>query len=64
MGSPYYLLEERFLNLNCNPETDIVVEIGSGTIDGSTEYLHRWAKKRNLPFYSIDISDNTKNILG
>ena len=63
MGTPYSLLEEKFSSLDYNSDSDIVVEIGSGTDEGSTEYIYNWAKNRNLPFYSIDISDKTKNML-
>jgi hypothetical protein len=64
MGNPYRLLDEKFLDLECNSDSDIVVEIGSGIAEGSTEYMYNWAKQRNLPFYSIDVDDKTKNVLG
>ena len=51
------------MELHCDPENDIVVEIGSGVAEGSTEYLYHWASERHLPFYSIDVSDTTKNSL-
>ena len=67
MSDTFRLLGEKFPDLDCNPTTDIVVEIGSGVgpgSEGSTEFLYSWAKQHGLAFYSIDINDAAKNILG
>lgn len=64
MGSPYVRLEEMFTDISCDPENNIVVEIGSGVGEGSTEWLYNWATKRQLPFYSVDVISDTKNQLG
>ena len=62
MGNSYRFLE-KFPDLSCNPNSDIVVEIGSGIGEGSTQWLYEWATQRNLPFYSIDVIDDTSRAL-
>lgn len=63
MGSPYKVLSTKFTELTCDPHSDIVVEIGSGVADGSTKYLSSWANAQGLPFYSIDINEQSQNAL-
>jgi hypothetical protein len=55
MGKPYLVLEQHLKNLMVDPEQDIVLEIGSERGDGSTEFLHRWAKHKQLDLYSVDV---------
>jgi len=59
MGAPVKSLESVFTNLNFTDDT-IILELGSGTTEGSTEYLYNYSKKNNVDFYSIDVVDKTK----
>lgn len=53
MGSkPYTKLEN--INLSTNHD-NIVVEIGSENGEGSSLWLHDWAIKHNVEFYSVDV---------
>jgi hypothetical protein len=53
MGSkPYSKLENFDLAVDQN---NIVVEIGSERGEGSSLWLHEWAKQRNIEFYSVDV---------
>ena len=56
MGTtPYHLLGDKNLSIS---NDNIVVEIGSERGEGSTKYLHQWAQKHNIDFYSIDVDDS------
>jgi hypothetical protein len=37
---------------------DCVVEIGAERGEGSTDYLERFCKRKNIPFFSVDIEPN------
>lgn len=53
MGTrPYQQLKD--LELVCN-SNNVVIEIGSENGEGSSVWLHNWAKQRNLDFYSVDV---------
>ena len=53
MGSkPYTQLENIELTYT---QDNIVVEIGSENGEGSSIWLHTWAKKHSVEFYSIDV---------
>jgi hypothetical protein len=53
MGSkPYLKLENIDLTIG---QDNIVIEIGSERGEGSSLWLHEWAIKRNIGFYSIDV---------
>jgi len=56
---PFRLLETVFTELETN-ENNIVVEIGSENGEGSSFFLHRWAKERGLDFYSVDVVDRAQ----
>ena len=61
MGTkPYLLLENSFKNLTCNAD-NIVLEIGSERGEGSSEWLHNWAKGRGMEFHSVDVLADAKN---
>ena len=57
MGAPYALLDK--VNLTTNQD-NIVVEIGSEKGEGSSLWLHNWAKFRNIEFYSIDVEHDVR----
>ena len=58
MGTtPYQILSNSELSLSLSND-NIVVEIGSERGEGSTGYLHQWALKHNVDFYSIDVDDS------
>lgn len=63
MGKPYRILDYKFSNMSVDKHTDIVVEIGSGHGEGSTEFLCNWAKERELKFYTIDINQLSQSKL-
>ena len=53
MGSkPYSKLENFNLTVDQN---NIVLEIGSERGEGSSLWLHEWAKQHNIEFYSVDV---------
>jgi hypothetical protein len=53
MGSrPYTKLEQLNLTVDTN---NLVIEIGSENGEGSSVWLHDWACKHNIEFYSIDV---------
>jgi hypothetical protein len=56
MGTtPYQILSDNELSLS---NDNIIVEIGSERGEGSTKYLHQWASKHNIDFYSIDVDES------
>jgi hypothetical protein len=58
MGSkPYSKLENFNLTVDQN---NIVLEIGSERGEGSSLWLHEWAKQRNIEFYSVDVEHNQR----
>lgn len=58
MGTkPYTQLEN--IDLTIGPD-NIVVEIGSENGEGSSAWLYRWAKERNMDFYSIDVEHRAR----
>lgn len=54
---PYTQLEN--IDLTIGPD-NIVVEIGSENGEGSSAWLYRWAKERNMDFYSIDVEHRAR----
>jgi len=54
IGAPYTILNH-IHNVEYDPITDIVVEIGSENGEGSSVWLYNWAKQLNMEFYSIDV---------
>lgn len=57
---PYVLLENKFQDINCSTD-HIVLEIGSERGEGSSVWLHNWAKHRGMEFYSVDIDETAKH---
>jgi hypothetical protein len=57
MGSkPYSKLENINLAVDQN---NIALEIGSERGEGSSSWLHEWAKQHNIEFYSVDVEHHT-----
>jgi hypothetical protein len=54
---PYTELENINLNIDQN---NIVLEIGSENGEGSSVWLHHWAKQRNMEFYSVDVEHSRR----
>jgi hypothetical protein len=60
MGSkPYNKLDNISLHTT---HDNIVVEIGSERGEGSSLWLHDWAKQRNIEFYSVDVEHRMREI--
>ena len=55
---PYTRLENINLTVNQN---NIVVEIGSENGEGSSLWLHNWATKHNIEFYSVDVVERDQD---
>jgi hypothetical protein len=62
MGQPYLILSQHLNNLEVDPAKDIVLEIGSERGEGSTEFLHNWAKQKAIDLYSVDVVKYTDGI--
>lgn len=60
MGAPYTILDH--IQIDCDPDTDVVVEIGSENGEGSSQWLYQWAINRNIKFYSIDVEHSEREI--
>jgi hypothetical protein len=54
MGAPYTILDH-IHNVDYDPITDIVVEIGSENGEGSSKWLYQWSTARGMNFYSVDV---------
>lgn len=49
--------------LTYNVDSDIIVEIGSDQNEGSTSFFDNISKKYSIPFYSVDVQEESMNRL-
>ena len=58
----FHLYSQPYLaQLSYNQDTDIILEIGSDQHEGSTEFFNGLALGTDLPFYSVDVQEDSKN---
>ena len=58
----FHLYSQPYLSqLSYDPLTDIILEIGSDQHEGSTEFFNGLALGTDLPFYSVDVQEDSKN---
>ena len=58
----FHLYSQPYLaQLSYNQDTDMILEIGSDQNEGSTEFFNGLALGTDLPFYSVDVQEDSKN---
>ena len=62
MSIPFNALKEHFTNLTFTDE-NIILELGSGVNEGSTQFFHDYSIEKNVTFYSVDVVPATKEAL-